>query len=188
MTDAERVVISRRYALPETFVVSPHGNHIHKNYPVLAAALDLLRARSRPMTVVATGAGTAAFQGPDLLGLGYVTGRELTVLYDLASAMVQTTLYEAGSFPMWEAMLAGLPVACSAIPPLLEQLERQGTTAETFDPGDPAAVAAALERVVDAPNPDLLERNRQIVAGRTFRDVASGYLDVFESVAGVTFR
>ena len=131
--------------------------------------------------MVATGAARRPFTGPDLLGLGYVTGRELTVLYDLASAMVQTTLYEAGSFPMWEAMLAGLPVACSAIPPLLEQLERQGTTAETFEPGDPAAVAAALERVVDTSNPDLLERNREIVAGRTFGDVASGYLDVFES-------
>jgi glycosyltransferase involved in cell wall biosynthesis len=86
-------------------------------------------------------------------------------------------------------MLAGIPVACSAIPALLEQVERQGTTAETFDPADRSAVAAALERLVDGPaNAESIERNRRIVAGRTFRDVASGYLEVFESVAGVAFR
>jgi glycosyltransferase involved in cell wall biosynthesis len=156
---------------------------------VLAAALDTLRAAGRPLTVVATGAGTTAFQGPDLLGLGYVTGRELTVLYDLAAGMVQTTLYEAGSFPLWEAMLASKPVACSAIPPLLEQLERQDTTAATFDPADSAAVAAALTRLVERP-PDAaaIERNRRIVAERTFRDVAAGYLDVFRAVAGGDLR
>jgi glycosyltransferase involved in cell wall biosynthesis len=189
VTDAERDEVTARYALPRTFVLSPHGNHVHKNYPVLAGALDDLRAAGRPVTVVATGAGTAAFQGPDLLGLGYVTGRELTVLYDLAAGMVQTTLYEAGSFPMWEAMLAGIPVACSAIPPLLEQLERQATTAETFDPGDRAAVAAALARLVDEPrDADAAARNRQIVGQRTFSDVAAGYLDVFRAVAGAELR
>ncbi len=188
VTEAERREVATRYALPPTFVLSPHGNHVHKNYPVLAGALEELRAAGRPVTVVATGAGTAAFQGPDLLGLGYVTGRELTVLYDLAAGMVQTTLYEAGSFPMWEAMLAGIPVACSAIPPLLEQLERQATTAETFDPADRAAVAAALTRLVGPRDAGTIERNRQIVGQRTFRDVAAGYLDVFRTVAGAELR
>jgi glycosyltransferase involved in cell wall biosynthesis len=103
--------------------------------------------------------------------------------------MVQTTIYEAGSFPMWEAMLAELPVACSAIPPLLEQLDRQGTTAETFDPSDSQAVADAVTRLVDGSlSTEALERNRRAVAARTFRDVASEYLDVFESVAGAPFR
>ena len=40
--------------------------------------------------------------------------------------MVQTSLYEAGSFPMLEAMAAGRPVAISRIPSVLEQIERLG--------------------------------------------------------------
>lgn len=189
VSDVEREAMRERYALPDTFVLSPHGNHLHKNYAVLRAALDRLRAEGRPATVVATGAGTTAFHGPDMIGLGYVSRRELTVLYDLASGMVQTTLYEAGSFPMWEAMLAGIPVACSAIPPLVEQLERQGTTALTFDPADRDAVADAVASLTAEPFTDeVLADNARRVAERTFADVAAGYLGVFESVAKVSLQ
>ena len=60
----------RRFALPERFLLSPHGAHRNKNYPALECALRLLRADGRPVPVIATGMATEAFHGPDLIGLG----------------------------------------------------------------------------------------------------------------------
>ncbi len=48
--------------------------------------------------------------------------------------------------PVLEAMAAGIPVACSDIPPLREV---GGEAALYFDPLDEDAIAAALDRVVE---------------------------------------
>ena len=127
----------RRFALPERFLLSPNGAHRNKNYPALDSALRILRHGGRPVTVVASGMGTEFFHGPDLVGLGYLRAREVQALYAQSDGIVQTTLYEAGSFPMVEAMAAGKPVAISRIPPIVEQIERVGVVAELFEPLDP---------------------------------------------------
>ena len=136
--------------------------------------------------MVATGSGTDhAYWGPDLIGLGYVPAADLAAIRALASGVVQTTLYESGSFPVFEAMLAGLPVACSDIPPLVEQLERDGAHAELFDPGDPEAAARALAAIWQ-PSPRDVRRayeNIERVGRRTWVDVAGDYLEVLASAA-----
>jgi glycosyltransferase involved in cell wall biosynthesis len=176
----------RRFALPERFLLSPAGRHLHKNYAVLEAAVRLLRDRGCPVTVVATGAATDIHHhGPDLIGLGYIDERELQALYELSSGMVQTSLYEAGSFPMWEAMAAHRPVAISGIAPVVEQVERLGAVVELFDPLDPEDVAGALQRLWDgspATAPEALAANAAAVAARTWDDVAGDYLSLFEAV------
>jgi glycosyltransferase involved in cell wall biosynthesis len=182
-TQAEREGVRRRFGLPERFLLSPAGCHLHKNYPVLDAALRVLRRQGRPIKVVASGAGTdIRYHGPDLIGLGYVNARELQSLYEESDGMVQTSLYEAGSFPMWEAMTVSKPVAISRVPPIVEQVERLGATVELFDPLDPDDVAAALARLWDgspATTPQALERNAAATAARTWDDVAGDYLELF---------
>jgi glycosyltransferase involved in cell wall biosynthesis len=182
-TPEERAAVRRRFGLPERFLLSPAGCHLHKNYPVLDAALRLLRREGRPIKVVASGALTdIRYHGPDLIGLGYVNARELQALYEESDGMVQTSLYEAGSFPMWEAMAAHKPVAISRIPPVVEQVERLGATVELFDPLDPEDVAAALARLWDgspATSPETLERNAEATAARSWNDVAGDYLELF---------
>jgi glycosyltransferase involved in cell wall biosynthesis len=182
-TPDERDAVRRRWGLPERFLLSPNGCHLHKNYPVLDAALRVLRRQGRPIKVVASGAGTdIRYHGPDLIGLGYVSARELQALYEESDGMVQTTLYEAGSFPMWEAMAVHKPVAISRVPPIVEQVERLGATVELFDPLDPEDVAAALARLWDgseATTPAALERNAAATAARSWDDVARDYLELF---------
>ena len=154
----------------------------------LQRALEQLRAAGRPLTVVTTSDETDTwFHGPDLIGLGYVSDDDLRALYDLSDGLVTPTLYEAGSFPMFEAMMVGRPVACSRIPPLVEQLERDGAEAELFDPNDPADIAAALERVRGMGpirRARLVRHNRQAVGRRTWADVADGYMTAFGEAAG----
>ena len=127
----EREYVRRRFGLPDRYLLSPAGRHLHKNYPVLHAALRILRREGRPITVVASGLATdVTYHGPDLIGLGYISARELQALLEQSAGIVQTSLYEAGSFPMLEAMAAGRPVAISRIPSVLEQIERLGLVAE----------------------------------------------------------
>jgi glycosyltransferase involved in cell wall biosynthesis len=182
-TPEEREGVRRRWGLPERFLLSPNGCHLHKNYPVLDAALRMLRRRGRPVKVVASGGGTdVRYHGPDLIGLGYVSARELQALYEESDGMVQTTLYEAGSFPMWEAFTVHKPVAISRVPPIVEQVERLGATVELFDPLNPQDVAGALARLWDgssATDAEAIERNAAATAARTWNDVADDYLNLF---------
>lgn len=178
--------VRRRYALPAKFLLSPAPRARHKNYAVLVSALDRLRAAGRPITVIATGSGTDhAYWGPDLIGLGYVPAADLAAIRSLASGVVQTTLYESGSFPVFEAMLAGLPVACSRIAPLLEQLERDGAHAQLFDPGDPEELTVALTAIWQPSPHDVRNfyENAERVGRRTWIDVAGDYLEVLEGAA-----
>ena len=185
-SDARLAAVRRRYALPPKFLLSPAPRSRHKNYAVLVSALDRLRRAGRPVTVVATGSGTDhAYWGPDLIGLGYVPAEDLEAIRVLASGLVQTTLYEAGSFPVLEAMVIGLPVACSSIPPLIEQLERDGAYAEQFDPADPDGLAHALTAIW-RPTPQAGRRfyeNIARVRRRTWQDVAGDYLEVLRRAA-----
>jgi glycosyltransferase involved in cell wall biosynthesis len=184
---ATRAALRARLALGDgPFLLSPNGNHLHKNYPLLLAALRRLRAAGRPVRVLATGFATEIFHGPDLIGLGYVSAGELAALYAECCGVVQTTLYEAGSFPMIEAMAMEKPVAISAIAPVLEQIERLSLRAETFDPLDPPALADALWRLwegSDATTPDAVAANAAAVLARTWDDVAADYLAVFAAAA-----
>ena len=185
-TDEQRHAVRRRFGLPERFLLSPHGAHRNKNYPALECALRLLRADGRPVPVIATGMATEAFHGPDLIGLGYVSSDEVHALYAESSGIVQTTLYEAGSFPLFESMSFGKPVAISRIPPITEQLARVGAAAELFDPVEPEDVADAIWRLwTGSPMTaaDTLARNARAVASRTWDDVAGDYLRLFGQLA-----
>jgi glycosyltransferase involved in cell wall biosynthesis len=186
-TPAELERVRDRFALPERFLLSPNGFHLHKNYPALTAALRILRREGRPVRVIASGAATERYNGPDLIGLGYISARELQAIYDQCAGVVQTTLYEAGSFPMVEAMTARKPVAISRIPPIVEQVERVGVVAELFDPLDPADVAEAVWRIwngCEATEPETIAANAQAVAARTWDDVAADYLALLGSLPG----
>jgi hypothetical protein len=181
--------VRRRFCLPRHFLLFPAVRSPHKNHAALERALEILRAQGRPMNVVTTSAETDSwYHGPDLLGLGYVSDDTLRALYEMSDGLVTPTLYEAGSFPVFEAMMVGRPVACSRIPPLVEQLERDGATAELFDPTDPVDIAAALGRLRSMGplrRARLVRHNRIAVGRRSWADVADGYMRVFgEAVAG----
>lgn len=185
-TAAELERARRRFGLPQRFLLSPNGFHLHKNYPALSEALRILRRDGRPVPVIASGAATERYHGPDLIGLGYISAGELQAIYELCAGVVQTTLYEAGSFPMAEAMIARKPVAISRIPPIVEQVERTGVVAELFDPLDPDDVAEAIWRIWDgseATAAETIAANAAAVAARTWDDVAGDYLALLGSLA-----
>ena len=142
-TDADFEAVKRRLRLDEPYLLYPAQTWPHKNHAGLLRAIARLRDESgtRVNAVFAGRRNEHAHTLDDLthrLGLqnqviwpGFVSGLELACLYGLARAVVIPTLFEAASFPLWEAFQAGVPAACSNVTSLPEQA---GDAALLFDP------------------------------------------------------
>jgi len=140
----------------------------HKNLLRLLDALALVPKRDRPVLVLpgyptpheeelrshAAAIGIEA----DVRFLGWIPAAELEGLYQAAVGFVFPSLYEGFGLPVLEAMARGLPVACSDRASLPEVA---GDAALLFDPGQPRAIARAIETLVKDPT----ERERLRRAG-----------------------
>ncbi len=127
----------------------------HKNLAALIDALALIPPERRPLLVV-PGYGTwherelgeraqRAGVSEDIRLLGWISGPELEGLWALSQALVFPSLYEGFGLPVLEAMVRGVPVACSNSSSLPEVA---GDAALLFDPLDERAIADAIERLL----------------------------------------
>jgi glycosyltransferase involved in cell wall biosynthesis len=154
---------SRRVAL------SVSAKRPHKNLERLLQALAAIAPERRPVLVIpgyptpheAVLRERAAALGVlgDVRLLSWVSGAELEGLYALAAVFVFPSLYEGFGLPVLEAMRRGVPVACSNRSSLPEVA---GDAALLFDPHDPRAMTAAIERILG----DEAEAARLRAAGR----------------------
>jgi glycosyltransferase involved in cell wall biosynthesis len=161
----------------------------HKNLLRLLGALALIPADRRPLLVL-PGYSTpheeqlrrhAAELGiaGDVRLPGWVDASELEGLYAAADCFIFPSLYEGFGLPVLEAMVRGVPVACSGRGALGEVA---GDAALRFDPESEPAIAAAIERLLV----DRVEADRLRVAGReraarfTWAATASGTLECYE--------
>lgn len=136
--------------------------------------------RGRPLKKLARALGLRI--GSDLIPLGYVPDAHVEALTRAAWAACMPSLSEGGgSFPAQEALVAGVPVICSDIPVLREQLDATGAPVLWFDPRDPESLAARL-RELEASSDAVRERvraARPALERRTWRDVAAAYAALF---------
>jgi glycosyltransferase involved in cell wall biosynthesis len=151
---------------PERYVLCVSTLHPHKNLERLIRAYASSRRDYKLVLAGMRGFHTDAIEklvaglgvGDSVKITGWLPRQELLRLYARASAFVYPSLFEGFGMPVLEALAAGLPVACSQIPPLREVA---GDAALFFDPLDEAAIATALDRIV---NDDVL-RSRLATAG-----------------------
>lgn len=97
--------------------------------------------------------------------LGRVSDEELVSLYRGAAAYVDATLYEGFGYQVLEAMACGAPVVGSSLTSIPEVV---GDAGIVCDPRDPAAIAAALQRVLDDPSLGESMRTKGIARAATF--------------------
>jgi glycosyltransferase involved in cell wall biosynthesis len=182
--------------LPTAYAVYPAASWAHKNHSRLFAALAELRQRGRNIPLVLTGPRPP--DGLDLGKLGHEHGvsdlvRDLGYL-PLATAqaviagavvMVVPTLFEAASFPIWEAFDLGVPVACSDVTSLPRQV---GDAALLFDPRDVESVAKTLETLWGSPGlrAELAARGHDRVAEFTWEGTARTFLALYRRLGGRT--
>jgi glycosyltransferase involved in cell wall biosynthesis len=102
---------------------------------------------------------------------GWIPRDQLMRLYAGARAFIYPSTFEGFGMPVLEAMAAGIPVACSDIPPLREVADN---AALFFDPSNEDTVAAALDRITsdDALRLDLSQAGPQRARGFTWNRAA----------------
>ncbi len=186
-------------ATERPFLFYPAAFRGYKNHGALIEALHVLAAEhgETGFDVVFTGPNTGELPGEleelaRRLGvrqrvrvLGRVDRAALSGLYRGAFAVIVPSLYEQGSFPIYEALANGCPVACSDIPSLREQCAALGGTMLYFDPRQPRSLAQTVLRLRD--EREEVRRRQQTAARalweRTWADVARDWLVVFREAA-----
>ncbi len=146
--------------LPERYLLFVGNREPRKNLPTLLAAYRELLADPPanpggvPPLVLVGPAGWG--EALDLAGLpaeavrtpGYLPEDDLARVVTGAAALVFPSWYEGFGLPALEALACGTPVVATDLPALREVL---GDQAELVPPGDAAAMAAALAKVLGDP-------------------------------------
>jgi glycosyltransferase involved in cell wall biosynthesis/predicted O-methyltransferase YrrM len=194
-TDEQIAAALHRYDLPRDFAIYPAQTWPHKNHATLLKALSLLRDRCGVrVPLVCTGSKTDHWteltQQVSKLRLddqvwfvGRVEESELMALYHAARMMLVPTLFEAMSFPVFEAFAEGLPVACSNVTALPEQV---GHGAVTFNPREPEKMASIILRIHrdESLRRTLIEQGRVRLKHFSWTETARRYRALYRRVAG----
>jgi glycosyltransferase involved in cell wall biosynthesis len=127
------------------YVITVASRTARKN---LAALQETARRLARAgVDLVAVGGDRPQFAGEEgdfgLTWLGHVDDEELPALYAGAEAFVLPSHYEGFGLTVLEAMAVGTPVVASNVTALPELV---GDAGLLVDPGDPVAIADAVER------------------------------------------
>jgi glycosyltransferase involved in cell wall biosynthesis len=155
-SDDDIAEVQRKFSLPMPFIFYPAQTWPHKNHIGLLKALAILRDRyEMTIPLVCSGHLTEFFStiknlsnslrlSKQIYFLGFVTTIEIQCLYRLSRCLVFPSFFEGWGLPLSEAFLAGVPVACSNISPLIEQA---GDSALLFDPNNPEEIALSVSRL-----------------------------------------
>jgi glycosyltransferase involved in cell wall biosynthesis len=171
--------IQQKYSLPIDYIFYPAQTWPHKNHIGLLRALAILREQmDTKVPVVFSGGENKFYKTIDnkvqeleledqVTFLGFVSPIELHGIYKLSRCVVIPTKFEAGSFPLWEALIMGIPVACSNVTSLPEQA---GGSALLFDPEEPEEIAHQIYKLWtdNKLRSELIERGKQNVSRYTW--------------------
>jgi glycosyltransferase involved in cell wall biosynthesis len=194
-TEAETVEVAARLSLPGSYLLYPAQTWPHKNHIALVNVLaDLRHREGLIIPLVAPGRQNEFFPAiaqhiramgieDQVLWPGFVAPRDLQVLYRKARGVVIPSKFEAASGPLWEAFLAGIPVACSNVTSLPAQA---GDAALIFDPDQPEQILSAVRRlwVDDSLRAKLMVAGKQRVSAFTWEKTARMFRAHYRRLAG----
>ncbi len=181
--------------LPSSFAFYPAMLCEHKNHLRLLEALAYLRDQKGVIVhLVCTGylfptVWPKVEQRVQELGLdcqvrflGMVSPEQLRAIYRLSTFVIVPTLFEAASGPVFEAWHEGVPVACSGVTSLPEQV---GDAALLFDPYSVEAIAnATLSLAADGGlREELMLKGRRRLVDFSWERTAKAYRAVYRLAA-----
>ena len=160
---------------PQDYLLCASTSHPHKN---LARLLRVhAQAKDLPKLVITGVRGFAAKEVERLAGdrvrlTGWIPRENLHELFRGACGFIYPSTFEGFGMPVLEAMAAGVPVACSDIPPLREIAE---STVHYFGPSSDDEIRDALLRLAAGTIPT--EPAARRAAGFTWEKTARETLD-----------
>lgn len=179
------------YDLPLIFLLYPASSWEHKNHLNLIKAIKHLN--NPEINLICTGHQTDYFtdkilpfikeQGlvSKIKFLGIVTDEELYELYHTCRAVVVPTLYEAGSFPLMESILMGIPVICSNVTSLPETI---GDDQFVFNPFDINDISDKINKIWS--DESYRDRNRNILKIQSeklvYNKAASKFDEIYQKI------
>jgi glycosyltransferase involved in cell wall biosynthesis len=199
--EAGKILEGRFPGLRDGFLYYVGGDEWRKNMEGMIDAYSLLpeRLRERHQLVITckllaarrldlmTYARRKGIREDQLLLTGFVSDRELSALYRSCDLFVFPSHYEGAGLPILEAMSCGAPVIGSNLSSVPEIL---GDLRATFDPSDPADIAASIERTLGSD--DELNRLRRVATERathfTWDRVASKAIEGYDRALGLPAR
>ncbi|MBU0672796.1 MAG: glycosyltransferase family 4 protein [Candidatus Margulisbacteria bacterium] len=113
---------------------------------------------------------------------GALPVEELRALYNGASVFAYPSVYEGFGIPILEAMACQTPVVASEASSIPEVVDDAGLL---FDPNDPAAIAAAIEKVMSDASlaASLVAKGNERIRQFSWQAVASKTLELYREVA-----
>jgi glycosyltransferase involved in cell wall biosynthesis len=198
----ERAISLKPAGLKRPYLFLPAGIRPAKNQQALIEALRILRDQygKEEWDLVFTGDRPGQL-GKKLQSLatqcrlldrvhvvGKVDRETLAALFKCAWATIMPSLYEQGSFPVYEAMHWECPVACSDIPSLREQCAAMGEAMLYFDPRNPEDLARIILKIHEDREKIRIQQHvaSRILWDRTWKDVAREWLAVFQEAARIS--
>lgn len=183
--------VRAKYRLPESYVFYPSQFWEHKNHHRLIEAIKLLQDQGITVNAVLVGSEKNNFARVcrliEELGLnsqvqilGYVPDEDIVGLYKCARALVMPTFFGPTNIPIVEALFLGVPVACSDLYAMPEQVGEAGLL---FDPTSVADIAEKIGRLwTDASlRAELVRKGYDRVKDMTIEDYAWRWEGIIEA-------
>jgi glycosyltransferase involved in cell wall biosynthesis len=149
--------VKKKYDLPDKYIYYPAHCWPHKNHVRLIEAFKMIRKQYSDIYLVLSGSQQnnyrCVMKKIETLGmktevkhLGYIDYEDIPTLYRLSTMLVMPTLFESISMPIYEAFALNVPVCCSNVVGLPEQV---GDAALLFDPFDVNDIADKIALYLD---------------------------------------
>lgn len=185
--------IESSITFPENFILYPAATWRHKNHINLLKAIRLLKEKNGVIIpLVCTGnqtdyyttlKGIIAELGIEeqILFLGKISEEDLYYAYKKCKAIVIPTLYEAGSFPLMEGILMGIPCICSNVTSLPETLNN---SAYIFDPNNIEEMADKILRITsdDSYINEELDHFKNLLKNLTNGHSLEAFLSIYNNI------
>lgn len=193
--EEERMLVLKKFNITKPYILCPTNLTYHKNINSLLTAMYYLKQKGYSIQLIITGPHTETIKGVsseiglernndvfDVIGLGYVTNKEIAALIKSAKIVINTSLYEAGNGSGLDAWSLGIPVAMSDIPAFREHVDFQGMKAQIFDPKNPKDIADKLAYILDHYESALEDAqvSKEKIKKITWEKVAEEYFQVFK--------
>ena len=139
--------IKKKYSLPDKYLFYPAQSWFHKNHIRLIGSFNLIVEKYSDIHLILTGSQQNNYSNliktirelnlsHKVKHLGFVDYQDLPYLYKMSLMLVMPSLFESVSIPVYEAFALKVPVCCSNVTAIPEQVGDAGLIFDPFDVND----------------------------------------------------